>query len=41
MPDLPLAIIKHPLGGEGEEHVRRLAREAAAGIAQALTQAPS
>ncbi len=39
MPDLPLAIIKHPLGGEGEDSVRRLSREVAQQIALALTQA--
>ncbi len=41
MPDLPLAIIKHPLGGEGEERVRRKALEVARQVALALTRPPA
>ena len=41
MPDLPLAIIRHPLGGEREDQVRRLSREVTRQIALALTVAPS
>ncbi len=41
MPDLPLAIIRHPLGGEDADSVRRLSRDASRQIALALTQAPA
>lgn len=40
MPDLPLVIIKHPLGGEAEDRVRRLGAAVAQQVALALTQAP-
>ncbi|MCZ6645245.1 MAG: hypothetical protein O7B79_03305 [SAR324 cluster bacterium] len=40
MPDLPLAIIKHPLGGEPEEVVRQRAADALEQVVQGLTQEP-
>jgi len=40
-PDLPLAIIRHPLGGEGEARVRQQASEVARQVALALTRAPA
>ena len=37
MPDLPLAIIRHPIGGEPPEVIRRRAEEAAPHVLRALT----
>jgi hypothetical protein len=40
LPDLPLAIIKHPLGGESEEVVKQRAADALEQVVQGLTQEP-
>jgi len=40
MPDLPLAIIRHPLGGESREAVTERARIAVEQVVQGLTQPP-
>ena len=40
LPDLPLAIIKHPLGGEPAEVVRQRAADALEQVVQGLTSEP-
>ena len=40
LPDLPLAIIKHPLGGESEAAVKQLAAGAVEQVVQGLTTEP-
>jgi hypothetical protein len=40
MPDLPLAIIKHPIGGEPLSVIHQRAEDAVAQVARALTGAP-
>lgn len=40
LPDLPLAIIKHPLGGESKEAVAQLAASALDQVVQGLTEEP-
>ncbi|HUJ76138.1 MAG TPA: hypothetical protein VL359_14845 [bacterium] len=40
MPGLPLAIIKHPLGGESKEAVSQRAQAALDAVIHGLTQAP-
>ncbi len=40
LPDLRLAIVKHPLGGLPEEGVRERAREALDQVVQGLTREP-
>lgn len=36
MPDLPLVIIKHPIGGESPDVIRRRADDAVLGVIRAL-----
>ena len=38
MPDLPIAIIKHPLGGESAESVKQRSRDALDQIINGLTR---
>ena len=40
MPELPIAIIKHPLGGLKGEQVSQRSREALEQVIVGLTQAP-
>jgi hypothetical protein len=39
MPDLPLVIVPHPLGGESLERIQARAQNAVAGVIAALTRA--
>jgi hypothetical protein len=41
MPDLPLAIIKHPIGGESLDVIRERAADALPGVVHGLTGAPA
>ncbi len=40
LPDLALAIVKHPIGGESEEVVKQRAADALEQVVQGLTQEP-
>ena len=40
LPELPIAIIKHPLGGESAETVRQRAEDALDQVVQGLTAEP-
>lgn len=40
LPDLALAIVKHPIGGESEEVVMQRAADALEQVVQGLTQEP-
>ena len=40
MPDLPLAIIRHPLGGETKDAVSERAKTALDQVIQGLTRSP-
>ena len=40
LPDLPLAIVRHPLGGLGVEAVKERVRQALEQVVQGLTREP-
>ena len=40
MPDLPIAVIRHPLGGLKEEHVHERSQEALEQVVLGLTREP-